>query len=184
MKHIFLVLLAILIFSCNSSSEISHSEKKELNTEIASLNAKIDSLEVELENKESIERHLIHDSLLFSYKRTPCFGNCPVFEFRVYKDGWATFQGKNFVDMLGVYTADLSEAQLLRINNIFRDYHFYTFRNEYNDNRMDIPSMVVEYHGPQGFKKVIARTDIPRTYRLMLIELKELADEIRWTPVQ
>ena len=86
--------------------------------------------------------------------------------------------------MLGIYTANLSQEQMSKIEKIFREAHFYAFRNEYDDNRLDIPSMIIEYHGPQGVKSVNARTEIPHSFRKMAVELEELADEIKWYPLR
>lgn len=184
MKFISGILLFIFLLSCNSGSRISKEDYDDLKQQIVVLNKQIDSLENELKVKYDIRDLLQHDSLLFSYRRTACLGNCPIFDFKVYQDGWASYEGKSYVDMLGIYTANLTQEQMRKIESIFRDAHFYAFRNEYNDNRLDIPSMIVEYHGPQGIKKVNARTEIPHSFRTMAVALEELADEIKWYPVQ
>ena len=44
--------------------------------------------------------------------------------------------------------------------------------------------MIIEYHGPQGVKKVMARTQIPHNFRSMAEDLEELADAIKWYPVE
>lgn len=184
MKLITGILLFIFLLSCSSGAKISKEELSAMKQELAYLNSKVDSLEYQLDKKLSIEKLLDHDSILFSYRRTPCFGNCPVFSFKVYQDGWASYEGKSFVDMLGVYTANLTQEQLNKVDEIFRKAHFYAFRDSYDDGRTDIPSMIIEYHGPQGIKKVVARTEIPYSFRSMAVELEELADEIKWYPVQ
>lgn len=153
-----------------------------MNTQIDALNAKVDSLEEQLKYSVDLENLLSHDSLLFSYRRTPCLGNCPVFTFKVYKDGWATYEGSHYVDLLGVYTANLTASQMMKVERLFKEAHFYTFKNTYDDSRMDIPSMIIEYHGPQGVKKVVARTSIPHTFRKLAVDLQEFSDEIKWYP--
>lgn len=179
-----LVLLSVFFLSCQSSSEISKDELDELKLQVNYLNEKVDSLESQLAYKYDVENLLKHDSLLFSFKRTPCYGNCPVFEFKVYQDGWASYRGSNFVDMMGIYTANLTQKQMLMVRKIFSDAHFYAFRDKYDDERLDIPAMIVEYHGPQGVKKVIARTQIPHSFRTMAVDLEELADDITWYPME
>ena len=155
-----------------------------MKAQIESLNKKVDSLQTELALNKELENMLIHDSLLFSLRRTPCFGNCPVYTFKVYTDGWATYEGSNFVDLLGVYIAQLTNAQMREVEKIFGDARFYTFKDEYDDSRLDIPSMIIEYHGPRGIKKVTARTSIPQTFRTMVVDLQELSDSITWKPIE
>lgn len=157
----------------------------ELRSQINYLNEKVNSLEKELAVNKELENVLFHnDSLLFSVRRTPCLGNCPVYNFKVYKDGFASYEGSNFVDMLGVYTAELTQRQMYEVEKIFREAHFYTFKDEYDDSRLDIPSMIIEYHGNRGIKKVVARTSIPQTFRAMVVDLHELSDSITWKPVE
>jgi len=159
---------------------VTDQEVIDLKNQISFLKEKVDSLEAELARNKEIEEILEHDSLLFSYRRTPCFGTCPIFEFKVYKDGWASYEGKQFVEMLGVYTAEITHRQMLEINRIFNEAHFYAFRDVYDDSRSDIPSRIIEYHGPMGVKKVIARSEIPHAFRTMAVELENLADQINW----
>ncbi len=180
MKYTLGILLFIFFYSCNTGTKISKEELSDLRNKVNYLESKVDSLEEELQHKLSVDKLLEHDSLLFSYRRTPCLGSCPVFKFSVYQDGWATYEGKNYVDMIGVYTARLTTQQMNKINNIFRDSYFYAFRDKYDDSRLDIPAMIVEYHGPHGVKKVVARTEIPYSFRTMTVELEKLADEILW----
>lgn len=153
-----------------------------MNLQIETLSAKVDSLEEQLKYSVDLEKLLSHDSLLFSYRRTPCLGTCPVFTFKVYKDGWATFEGDHYVDLLGVYTANLTASQMMKVEAIFKEAHFYSFDNRYDDSRQDIPSTIIEYHGPQGVKKVVARTSIPHTFRKLSVDLEEFTDEIKWYP--
>lgn len=155
-----------------------------MQAQIDYLNKKVDSLETALSLNKELESILIHDSLLFSLRQTPCYGNCPVYTFKVYKDGWATYDGSNYVDLLGVYTSQLTSNQIIEIERVFREAHFYTFKDEYDDSRLDIPSMILEYHGPRGVKKVTARTSIPQTFRALVVDLKKLADNITWKPVE
>ena len=184
MKYILGIVLFVFLFSCKSGGEHSKSELTELRAEVKYLEEKVDSLEDQLAHKLETDQLLTHDSVLFFYRRTPCLGSCAVFKFSVYKDGWATYEGKNYVDMIGVYTAQLSQDQLNRINVLFRDSYFYAFRNKYDDSRLDIPSMIIEYHGPHGVKNVEARTEIPHNFRTLAVDLEKLADEIIWSPAE
>jgi hypothetical protein len=183
-KYILPIVISIFLYSCNSRATISKEEISSLKEEVKLLNDKIDSLEEELRYSLEMERLLTHDSILFSYKKTPCLGSCPVFKFSVYKDGWATYEGKNYVDLIGVYTARLSQEEMNKLHRIFQAAYFYSFRARYDDNRLDIPSMIVEYHGSQGVKKVVAKTEIPHSFRKMTVDLEEFADEIIWEPAE
>ena len=184
MRYLLLILTAFLFWACQNSSRISKEEYNELQNQVRYLKTKVDSLERQLDRKADLENALQHDSLLFLIRKTPCLGPCPEYEFKVYKDGWASYQGKNFVDMLGVYTAELTVGQMKQIDEAFRKAHFYAFRDNYDDSRLDIPSIIIEYHGPQGVKKVVARTEIPHSFRSLAVDLEEIADQIKWVPYE
>ena len=184
MRIVLIIFLGFFLAACQNSSHISKEEYAELQNQVRYLKNKVDSLEKQLDHKADSESLLQHDSLLFSIKKTPCLGPCPEYEFKVYQDGWASYQGKNFVDMLGIYTGNLTVRQMNAIDEAFRKAHFYAFRDMYDDARLDIPSIIIEYHGPQGVKKVVARTEIPHSFRVLAVDLEEIADQIKWYPYE
>jgi hypothetical protein len=122
-----------------------------------------------------------HKSLFFSLKRTPCLGTCPVYSLEVFTDGFVKYYGKNYVELIGDYSGSLSQEQLADVEVLFNNADFYAFDAEYNDGRLDIPATIIEYHGPDGDKKVEARTEIPKNFRLLASELEKLIKEIDWT---
>ena len=184
MRYFLIIFIPLMFCACQNTSHISKQEYNELQNQVRYLKNKVDSLERQLDKKADIESALQHDSLLFLIRKTPCLGPCPEYEFKVYKDGWASYQGKNFVDMLGVYTANITLGQMKQIEDAFRKSHFYAFRDYYDDSRLDIPSIIIEYHGPQGVKKVVARTEIPHSFRSLAVDLEEIADQIKWIPYE
>ncbi|RLD25821.1 MAG: hypothetical protein DRI54_04105 [Bacteroidetes bacterium] len=145
------------------------------------LSAKVDSLEKVIEDQQKSMLLVDHKSLLFSLKRTPCLGTCPVYKLEVYTDGFVKYSGKNYVDLIGDYNGVLNPEQLDYVEKLFNDTDFYSYEPEYNDGRLDIPATIIEYNGPNGEKKVEARTEIPKQFRVLTSELEMLIKEIDWT---
>ena len=182
-SKVFIGILLIGLYACSSKQEVAVNQAQidKLNQYIMTLSAKVDSLENVVEEQQKSNFLVDHKSLLFSLKRTPCLGTCPVFKLEVYTDGFVLYKGKNYVDLIGDYTGVLNSEQLAVVVKFFNDADFYAFESEYNDGRLDIPATIIEYYGPKGDKKVEARTEIPKKFRVLTSELEKLIKEIDWT---
>ena len=180
---VFIGFLLIGLYACSSNQEVVDNQVQidKLNQYIMSLSAKVDSLEGVIEDQQKSMLLVDHKSLLFSLKRTPCLGTCPVFKLEVYTDGFVMYSGKNYVELIGEYNGLLNLEQLADVKKLFSNSDFYTFESEYNDGRLDIPATIIEYYGPNGEKKVEARTEIPKKFRVLASELEKLIKEIDWT---
>jgi len=173
--------LLLALGACSSTQEVSQDKIDKLNQYIMTLSAKVDSLEGVIEDQQKSMLLVDHKSLLFSLKRTPCLGTCPVFKLEVYSDGFVMYNGKNYVDLIGDYSGVLDPEQLADVEDLFTNAEFYSFQADYNDGRLDIPATIIEYYGPEGVKKVEARTEIPKRFRVLASELENLIEEIDWT---
>lgn len=178
---LFIGLILLLIGACSANKEVNQDQIEKLNQYIMTLSAKVDSLEGVIEDQQKSMLLEDHKSLFFSLKRTPCLGTCPVFTLEVYSDGFVKYTGKNYVELIGDYSGMLSQEQLADVEVLFNNADFYAFNAEYNDGRLDIPATIIEYSSPEGDKKVEARTEIPKNFRLLASELEKLIKEIDWT---
>jgi len=182
LRWIAIVIVIVGLSACKSQQPASSNYQiEQLQNQLKKVNTRLDSIENILLRREHVLQQSEHDSLLFSLRRTACLGNCPVFTLDVYYDGWVKYVGKNYVDLMGIYTGNLSKNQISYIKKAFSDAGFYKFKNQYNDGRLDIPATIIEYNGPGGIKKVEARTDIPRPFRLLANDMESLVNEINWT---
>lgn len=181
--RVFVGFLLIGLYACSSKQEVAVNQEQidKLNQYIMTLSAKVDSLEKVVEDQQKSMLLVDSKSLLFSLKRTPCLGTCPVFKLEVYADGFVMYNGKNYVELIGDYTGVLNSEQLADVEKFFSEADFYAFESEYNDGRLDIPATIIEYYGSQGNKKVEARTEIPTKFRVLASELEKLIKEIDWT---
>jgi len=182
-KSLFLFYLITLISCTTQKNTVDDSQVKtdKLNQYIMTLSGKVDSLENVIEEERAKALLYDHDSLLFSLKRTPCLGTCPVYNIEIYKDGFVRYKGKNHVDRIGESVGSIDSDQITKVNLIFEKATFYSFNDEYTDSRLDIPSTVIEYYSDNGgYKKVVASTDIPREFRVLVSELELLIENVNW----
>ena len=48
------------------------------------------------------------DSLFFSIERTPCFGACRAYSIKIYRSGFATYEGRMNVDLMGTHSTRIA----------------------------------------------------------------------------
>ncbi len=78
--------------------------------------------------------------LLFSLKTTPCFGECPVFDLKLYSDSTLVFEGKQFTELEGTNKAELNERQYEAITNLVKQVDWGNLNEEYVSDMTDLPS--------------------------------------------
>lgn len=107
------------------------------------------------------------DQILFTMEKTACMGSCPVYNLKVYQDGWAILEGVAHVAYLGNYQLKLSDKEIAGIKDAFEKHDFFSLDEKYYANFSDLPTTylfyrqqdrskkVMDYHGaPQNLKKL------------------------------
>ena len=102
------------------------------------------------------------DSLFCRYERTPCFGRCPVFELKIYRSGYAVYEGKNFVDLIGFYHTTFTATSLQKINDTAEAIKYFSLKDSYDNPYVtDLPTITTEIHTEKHNKSVAARYQSP-----------------------
>ena len=101
--------------------------------------------------------------IVLIYEKTTCYGTCPSYVVRVYKDGTVQFEGKEFVKWKGSLERKISLRALQTILNKANKINFWRLNNVYDANITDIPSTFVTIRNPQTktMHKVKARANMP-----------------------
>lgn len=118
---------------------------------------------------------------VIEYRRTPCFGTCPIFNFKVYEGGLAMYEGKNFVDMIGNYEAQVSKEQIAEIVAVAKSIGFFEMKEVYdNDGVTDLPSVYVSVASDKGLKQVKSRYQGPKELKTLTEKMDVLIKELDW----
>lgn len=132
--------------------------------------------EVTVEEENADSTAIEEPSQVVYYERTHCFGTCPVFTFRIESEGSAYYEGRNFVDLIGTYKAQVSEAQQNRILRSAESLNYQDLEGEYDEPMvMDLPAAITEIKG----KQVINRYGGPNLKALYLT-LDSVISELEW----
>lgn len=125
------------------------------------------------------------DSLLISYERTPCFGQCKTFKTSIYKSGFAIYQGKNFVNNIGNFQGRISEENLESIKSVIEEIDYFSFEPEYdNPNVTDLPSVITEVRMDGKKLKIKNRYQGPKDLNKLYNQLDVILEETEWNELE
>jgi (2Fe-2S) ferredoxin len=120
------------------------------------------------------------ESIVIEYRRTPCFGTCPIFNFKVYESGRALYEGKNFVDMIGVYYTNVTPDQVQKIMRVAEQIKFFQMQDAYDGAVTDLPSVHVSLKKNGEIKTVKNRYQGPKELKVLYEELDGLIKSLNW----
>jgi len=92
--------------------------------------------------------------LLASIERTTCYGWCPGYKVRVFRDGMVEYEGEAYVKTLGKATGHLSPEELETLDQLFRKSGYLGLDDSYDEDATDMPTIYTSY-SPGGCKKSI-----------------------------
>lgn len=92
----------------------------------------------------------IYENKLISIKKTPCFGDCPVYQIFIDKEGNVVFNGIEYVLKKGKHEFKLTEKQLKKVSEMLAKKDFSEFKKAYDNPRItDLPSTFITHKGKQ-----------------------------------
>jgi hypothetical protein len=122
----------------------------------------------------------LHDTLLL-YKKTPCFGVCPVFTLVVKMDGEVYFTGVKNTLLEGTQSTNWNSEQLEVIDRKMRELDIYNAPKSFdNPSVTDLPSMYIGYTKGDHLKTVKCRYQYPNGYKDLSAWLDEQIKTSTW----
>lgn len=139
--------------------------------------------EAPLETGEMKEQESETISMLISFRKSSCYGNCPAYEARFYSDGTVLYHGMRNVENEGYFKSIGHKDMIQSILNNAEAIRFFDLADFYPIDAPAIPDLsstftYINYKGKE--KKIQNNYDGPNT----LFELqKQIADQlttIKW----
>ncbi len=122
-------------------------------------------------------------------RKTPCYGDCPVFTLQIMTDGSLRFDGKRNTDLLGKYEGTVSGSDpFVKIGLLAVKNRFFNFADFYPEDPAmapkDLPRTVTTIDWRGRKKTVTHLVDGPA--ELLEIEkyLQDLILDAIWTPLE
>ena len=109
----------------------------------------------------------------FSYETTPCFGKCPTFSLEVRSDGFMKIDKKENLDQIGVFTRQLSKAELNQLIENETAMNFCSLKPVYGGGVSDLPSTFIRKKCGEKVKSV----QLLMNYPPEVVAFTELIDQ-------
>lgn len=103
-------------------------------------------------NNKKILNDLIkkEENLLVSIRKTPCFGDCTVYDVTINKEGSVTYYGTKYVLKKGKHEFKLSDKEFEKLNAMLTVKSFDEFNDIYDNPAIsDLPSTFIIHKGKQ-----------------------------------
>jgi len=121
------------------------------------------------------------DTLTIAFEKTACFGRCPVYKVKVFQSGFATFEGLNFTEKMGLYSYQFSESEIKSIYEDALQIGYFELDASYDDTRItDLPSTISEINYMGKSHRVKARVNIPEKLKNFHKNLAVTLQEKDW----
>ncbi len=150
MKKVLSIILFLFLESCVSQHSNNHGEHRNLSPRI----------------------------FLTSIKKSPCYGECPVFLLNIYESGYAEYKGVKHVELMGTYIGKLQDEQLTQLRDKIENLN----SKELNDNYLipnisDLPSTVIRTKKQNiSYHKSLA----PLIVKAIEQDLLDIIENITW----
>ena len=116
--------------------------------------------------------------LIMSLERGSCFGTCPVYSIKIYKNGWGIYEGKKHVSTKGRRQFRLNDEKLNKLISEFEKINYFSLNDSYQNNNVTDHSTIITYINLNGKQKKITHYLGDETAPKELIELENKIDEI------
>lgn len=178
--YISSILLVTAFAACKTSQQVStESTKKVVLTEPIKIN--IDAIKLDTSMRKVAEVELAIDSLYLTIRKTPCYGKCPIYTADIYNSGYVVYNGKRFVENIGLYTGRLSADALKSIRRLARTVNYFGFENEYDSPATDFPTTYTTMHFNGQRKTIKNRVGGPDELREFENHVQKVLDGVTWT---
>ena len=118
--------------------------------------------------------------LILEVKRSPCYGDCPVYDFRVYSNGYAELDAKKNTNWVGAYSSRLSTSKMSGIKKMFQKAEYFSLEDSYSSTASDLPSTNIYYKYRGEEKTVNLYGDGPEQLKTLIDDIIKTVDEIEW----
>lgn len=122
------------------------------------------------------------DSLFFSLERTPCFGACRAYSIKIYRSGFATFDGRMNVDLMGAHSTRISTATMEDLLTRSEGSGFFGMNDKYDAQVTDLPSTIIRIVSNGRDKKVVARVGTPPAFKALAEYAEGQLLPLKWAP--
>lgn len=113
-------------------------------------------------------------------KKGPCFGTCPVYDFRLDGTGQAELRGEKHLKYTGEFIQTFTPEQTNELIRQFDKAKFFEFQDEYLGNITDQPTVWLTFTRKGQTKKIRCYYEVPQTLIDLINATTKLAEGEGW----
>jgi len=174
-RIVAILLLSFCFVGCKGHREFKEARKKlkaeraERKAEAANSSTPADSLEIPV----------------FSIQRGYCFGTCPVFEFKLFENGLATYTGTANVENIGTFQAKNTQALRDSILSAAENIGFIMLLDNYDNQFItDLPATTYSLKVDDRQKVVVCRFGCPESLIDFGNRVQKWVEAVEWEIVK
>jgi hypothetical protein len=185
-KNIVIILcLTLLINACKGKKEATALDNK-TTSEPSEKIIDDNSMEIYTFNPTVPEEYRIETVLkgdmILHFRKTPCFGNCPVYYTYINSDGTGFYEGIRNVNEVGQFSFQLDENQLSIVKEKMEKLNYLSLEDFYDSPITDVPSTIITFNLNRKKKQILSRYESPEKLMTFIKEMEEIIFSTKKTP--
>ena len=130
--------------------------------------------------KCSKEKYEHTENSVIEIVKTPCFGSCPEYSFKIKGNGMAEYNGKRSVELEGTHVRTFPPDTANYVFNAFVDANLWQYKNEYTEQVTDLPTTYLSFTHEGKTKRIKMYYGYPEELENLANMLQELAFSKGW----
>lgn len=177
-----IILVTVLIsFGCKSKKQQGVANEIEIVKKTNEQKSKKESSKYAAAESKDMESPKFAELILVSLSKTPCFGACPSFNFTVFANGTAQYDGLSNVARLGKYKAKINKEDVNQLLNEASAVGYFSLKDKYDSEFVsDVPSATTYLNLEGKEKKVICRYECDDRIKKVNKMIEVLIEKIKW----
>lgn len=129
-------------------------------------------------SKEAKKNYAVEASNSITLERTACYGTCPVYQVSIFADGKIVYEGKQYVDHIGTYSAKIDKNVALALFAKISTFSWEAYPEKYPIDNYDFPQFHLEYQTNDLSKLIKANTNAPKELIALSKEMDKLVSSV------
>lgn len=120
--------------------------------------------------------------MIFQLKKSPCYGECPVYVFQVFNNKTGFYRGMRYVDKIGDFTTELSDQEFTNLLETLDRINFDQLEDKYiNKFILDMPSTTINY---RDYKVEYQYSLAPQQLIQLTEDIEKMINALQWVKTQ
>lgn len=108
------------------------------------------------------------------YSKSPCFGNCPIYNMTIYNSGLIKYNGVRFTEKMGKFEKTLDTKTYSELLKLFKTNRFWRFDDDYGMDLVDAATITLSYSDNGKTKTVKGKSKFPDKLKEIFTKLDEI----------